>query len=80
MWLLCREITKLDIWLAVWQLCLLGGDFHYQRHKQLHEKDYAITITSSTITVLVVETNSNLGSRWTVPNPVGSHRDMSLPS
>ena len=32
MWLLCgeiREITKLDIQLAVWQLCLRGNGFHY---------------------------------------------------
>ena len=28
-----REITKLDIRLAVWQLCLRGDGFHYQRHK-----------------------------------------------
>ena len=24
-----QEITKLDIRLAVWQLCLLGDGFHY---------------------------------------------------
>ena len=23
-WLFCGEITKLDIWLAAWQLCLRG--------------------------------------------------------
>ena len=58
MWLLCGEITKLDIWLAVWQLCLLGDGFHiYQR---LHDKDYATTTASSTVTVLVVEINSSL--------------------
>ena len=33
-WLLCGEITELDIRLAVWQLCLLGIGFHYQRHKR----------------------------------------------
>ena len=59
-WLLCGEIIKLDIRLAVWQLCLLGDGFHYQRHKRLHDKDYATTTTSSTVTVLVVETNGSL--------------------
>ena len=42
-WLLCGEITKPDIRLRVWQLCLLGDGFHYQRHKRLHDKDYATT-------------------------------------
>ena len=32
-WLLCGEITKLDIQLAVGQLCLRGDGFHCQRHK-----------------------------------------------
>ena len=32
-WLLCGEITKRDIRLAVWQLGLRGDGFHYQRHK-----------------------------------------------
>ena len=50
-WLLCGEITKLDIQLAVWQLCLRGDGF---------DKDYATTTASSTVTVLVVETNSSL--------------------
>ena len=32
-WLLFGEITKLDIRLAVWQLCLCSDGFDYQRHK-----------------------------------------------
>ena len=28
-WLLCREITKLDVWFVAWQLCLCGDGFHY---------------------------------------------------
>ena len=39
---------------------LLSDSFHYQRHKRLHDKDYATTTASSTITVLVVETNGSL--------------------
>ena len=47
MWLLCGEITKLDIRLAVWQLYLLSDGFHlYQRHKWSHDKDYATTRTT----------------------------------
>ena len=46
-WLWCGEITKLDIWLAVWQLCLCGNSFHYQRHKGWHDKDYAATTTQT---------------------------------
>ena len=53
-------MRKLDIRLAVWQLCLLGDGFHYQRHKRLHHKDCATTIASSTVTVLVVEKNGSL--------------------
>ena len=30
---ICGEITKLDIRLVVWQLCLRGDGFHYQIHK-----------------------------------------------
>ena len=59
-WLLCGEITKPDIRLTVWQLCLLGNSFHYQRHNRWHDKDYATTTASSTVTVLVVETNGSL--------------------
>ena len=77
-WLLRGEITKLDERLAVWQLCLLGDGFHYQRHKRLHDKDYATTTASSTVTVLVVETNGSLvADWWTAPNPT---RNTSLPS
>ena len=58
-WLICGEITKLDIRLAVWQLC-----FNTRRWLPLSETqvvDYATTTTaSSTVTVLVVETNGSL--------------------
>ena len=49
-----RRTTKLDIRLAVWQLCLRGDGFHYLRHKGWHDKDYATTTAGSTVTVLVV--------------------------
>ena len=39
---------------------LRGDSFHYQRHKGWHDKDYATTTASSTVTVLVVETNGSL--------------------
>ena len=47
----CYAATKLDIRLAVWQLCLRGDGFHYQRH----DKDYGTTTASFTVIVLVVE-------------------------
>ena len=60
------------------QLCLCGDGFHYQRHKGWHDKDYTTTTASSTITVLVVETNGSLVADG-LPNPMGSHRNMSWP-
>ena len=75
-WLLFGEITKPDIQLAVWQLCLrLRGDgFHYQRHNGWHDNDYGTTTASSTVTVLVAETNGSLIVDGL--NPVGSHRKL----
>ena len=75
-WLLCGEITKLDIRLAV---CLRGEGFHYQRHKGWHDKDYATTTASSTVTVLVVENKRQSRSRWTSQILWVACSNMSLP-
>ena len=81
-WLLCGEITKLDIRLAVWQLSLwftrrwlplsetqavTRQGLRYN-HRQFH-RHCACSLNKR-----------QSRSRWTVPNTVGSRRNTSLPS